>query len=621
MRNAIMAADRRARCGAVLLGLALLLATTVFPGAAPAVAQDATGEICVSAFEDRNGDGSPQESEPPLAGVAVTLAVGEVRVAQLTTGTEAEYCFQSLLPQSYTLTFTAPPGFAPTTTSTVTFALASGERNVIAPFGAAQPTPPQVVFSSFRNNNTDLYLINLDGSGTQRLTTNTAEEYAAVWSPDGQFLAYQTDEFAGWEIMLMDVGSGDVTRLTDNPAADLFPDWSPDGAQIAFSSDRDADFDVYVMNADGSGVRNLSQTFSNEAMPSWSPDGARLVFVSLRDGNYNIYTMNADGTDQRRLTDDPGDDFAPAWSPDGSQIAFHSDRDGNYNIYVMNADGSDQRRLTDHPADDFVPAWSPDGTQIVFHTNRGTTSDIYAMDTAGGNVTQITPSGFDDAYGAWRPGTTLSSALPQVAITAPMDGATFLPGQQISLQVQTNAPDGITRVALLANGELVYESVPEGTPETFAPLLPFRPAETGTYRLEVIAYSATAASNPASITVTFGEPEDAPPPAAGGPQITILQPEADGAEYVLGQQVTVGVRAQGSVFVRVTRVELFANGVLVTEQRPDTPVATFDTILYYSAEQEGSITLQTIAYTTDNQGNDIPGAPAERIITVVGPAS
>ena len=183
------------------------------------------------------------------------------------------------------------------------------------------------------------------------------------------------------EIYVMNADGSGHTNLTNHPAFDEDPTWSPDGSQIAFISDRDGDSEIYVMNADGSGQTNLTNNPAIDADPAWSPDGTQIAFTSNRSNRENpapdIYVMNADGSNQTRLSNNPAHNLGLAWSPDGTQIAFGSNRDvNNFDIYVINADGSGQTRLTNIPGADFSPAWSPAPTVTSLRTMTFTSVPI-----------------------------------------------------------------------------------------------------------------------------------------------------------------------------------------------------------------------------------------------------
>jgi PGF-pre-PGF domain-containing protein len=303
---------------------------------------------------------------------------------------------------------TPEPTPTPTPTPTATSLLATPEPT---PTPTSRPTamsPPslmggRIVFSSERDGNPEIYVMNPDGSGQTRLTDNVAGDLDPSWSPDGSriaFASYRSYRDGNPEIYVMNAdGSGQI-RLTDNVAE--YPAWSPDGSRIAFFSNRDGNPEIYVMNADGSGQINLTNNDTGEWNLSWSPDGSRIAFTAERDGNYEIYVMNADGSGQIRLTEDAYD-WKPSWSPDGSRITFVSERDGNPEIYVMNADGSGQTRLTDTYAGDSDPSWSPDGSRITFVSDRDGNHEIYVINADGSGQTRLTNSYASNVSPDWGP--------------------------------------------------------------------------------------------------------------------------------------------------------------------------------------------------------------------------
>ena len=289
----------------------------------------------------------------------------------------------------------------------------------------------QIAFSSNRDGNYEIYVMNAEGANLQNLTNNPAADHSPSWSPDGKRIVFMSardghvDADHGspiFEIYVMDADGGNPQNLTNNPHYDMSPAWSPDGKRIAFTSDRERRFGwaIYVIDADGGNLQRLTNNPDDDAhpddrYPSWSPDGKQIVFSARREGHavhnldatYEIYVMDADGGNQQRLTNNRKNELYPSWSPDGNRITFSADRKGdrvNFEIYVMDADGGNQQRLTNNRIHDRYPSWSPDGKRIAFASEKDgnwESLEIYVMDADGGNPQNLTNNPQVDVGPAW----------------------------------------------------------------------------------------------------------------------------------------------------------------------------------------------------------------------------
>jgi Tol biopolymer transport system component len=166
------------------------------------------------------------------------------------------------------------------------------------------------------------------------------------------------------DISVINANGTGLTRLTTDPGPEFDPSWSPDGTQIVYRDSRrgiNQNDEIYVMNADGSGKRNLTNTAESDWGPAWSPDGRKIAFASARCDTgqsrdigpfFTLFLMNADGSEQTRLIEG----FAQfvAWSPDGTKLVVAGEC-GGIGLCVINADGSGLTRLADGEL--LLPDW------------------------------------------------------------------------------------------------------------------------------------------------------------------------------------------------------------------------------------------------------------------------
>lgn len=260
----------------------------------------------------------------------------------------------------------------------------------------------RIAFSSHRDWNRDIYVIDMNDGNVARLTDDPSSDSDPTWSPDGSRIAFTSERTGSFDIYVMNSDGSKEIQLTNAPGMDVGPAWSPDGNHIAFTSFQNGSFDIYIMDPNGGNVTRLTNNPDSDQSPSWSPDSSHIVFESIRGGmnDWDIYVIDVTGDNVVRLTNEPSNERDPAWSPDGNHIAFRSDRAGQDDIYLMDTQGNNVIRLTSHPACDGAPAWSPDGKHIAFETCSGGFF-IFAMDADGSDQVQLTYD--SDISPSWGP--------------------------------------------------------------------------------------------------------------------------------------------------------------------------------------------------------------------------
>ena len=225
------------------------------------------------------------------------------------------------------------------------------------------PDARAITYTSYRKVPTggapDLYISRIFQGVLENPTKGRGEtNMQGVFSPDGTRIAFSSNRDGNTEIYVMNVDGSGIRRLTNHPAADAVPTWSPTGTQIAFTSDRSGTPQIYIMSAaDGSNLRKItSESYADRA--SWSPGPWNEVAYASRSGaGYDIKVFDLSSGETRALTFGEGSNESPAFSPNGRHIAFMSTRKGNSQIFTMTRDGRDVRQLTT-TGNNTMPAWS-----------------------------------------------------------------------------------------------------------------------------------------------------------------------------------------------------------------------------------------------------------------------
>ena len=152
----------------------------------------------------------------------------------------------------------------------------------------------RIVYQGCEANACGLYAMNADGANPKQITF-FADDTAPAVSPDGKQIAYMSRSSGYWQVVVVNVDGTGSRRLTDDWYWNGLPIWSPDGKYLIFVSTRDenwpdnfvlsenSEFRLWVMAADGTGQRALSDfTFRLDGVPAGSPSHETAGWIDER---------------------------------------------------------------------------------------------------------------------------------------------------------------------------------------------------------------------------------------------------------------------------------------------------------------------------------------------------
>jgi TolB protein len=157
----------------------------------------------------------------------------------------------------------------------------------------------------------DIYTMRADGSDIRRVTDFHTVCTFPVYSPDGSKIAFRkviktpgfyddpslTLSGTNSEVFVMNADGTNEQNLSKSAAYDGWPAWSPDGKKIVFGSNRAMVTQLYIVNVDGSHLARLlnDRETDEDTRPAWSHDGKKIAFTRMRNGTMDIYVVDVSG--------------------------------------------------------------------------------------------------------------------------------------------------------------------------------------------------------------------------------------------------------------------------------------------------------------------------------------
>jgi TolB protein len=259
------------------------------------------------------------------------------------------------------------------------------------------------------------------GSGVAQQLTAAAYDYQPDWSPDGRWVVYSSYRNDAMELWILELATGTARPLLANGAVNVEPRFSPDGKRIVFVSTLyHKRFHIFTADIDGGTLKNVERLtgeyrseqpryyyspYDHEINPVWTRDGEGIIYVSNRNHIYGTggfwrtpsrTPSHADAAAARAdaAAGDAAHEFhyeetnwkaRPDLSPDGSRLVFSSYLGRSWhNLWVMPAGGGDSFPIGYGDWDQTYPRWSPDGTRVAFISNQSGNTEIGILRIPGG---------------------------------------------------------------------------------------------------------------------------------------------------------------------------------------------------------------------------------------------
>lgn len=232
--------------------------------------------------------------------------------------------------------------------------------------------------------------------------------------PSGKKAICSVNRGKNWELATLDMRSGGLTKFLSGEQSLMNAVYSPDGDRVAYHVDFEGDenHDVVVVGSDGKGARKLTDSVEDNYSPEFSPDGQLVAFLSNRDDDIdNLFIIGSRGGKIKKLTAEELPVKRFAWSPSGNAIAYETGVGDEDFISLASPEKKSTKKVlykkkVEHSlVGDFGSPnpWSPDGRTLLFVSNENDAADIGMMDIASGKKKWLVMSKDEKYAPQWSP--------------------------------------------------------------------------------------------------------------------------------------------------------------------------------------------------------------------------
>ncbi|HUD48900.1 MAG TPA: right-handed parallel beta-helix repeat-containing protein [Candidatus Baltobacteraceae bacterium] len=204
----------------------------------------------------------------------------------------------------------------------------------------------KVVFVSDRSGKEQIYVKGLTNTAAeQELVATSGDNFDPAWLVACQSIVFAADASGTAQIYSMNIDGSGLQRLATNSATEDSPATTADGKKIVFVSDRSGVNALWVMQANGTDPQLVGGISGPPGQPAISADGTTIALTVTVGAATEIAIVGIDGSNFQQITSDGKQATHPTWLPDGQHIIFSSNRKGQPSLYSIERSGANLQPL------------------------------------------------------------------------------------------------------------------------------------------------------------------------------------------------------------------------------------------------------------------------------------
>ncbi|WP_176714187.1 PD40 domain-containing protein [Orenia metallireducens] len=199
-------------------------------------------------------------------------------------------------------------------------------------------------FVSDKEKSKSIYVTDIYAKNVVKLTDDKGDDWAPNWSADGEQLLFLSNRDGNTNIYVMNADGSNLRQVTFTTTDKESPVWL-DKNTILFASNRDGDFDIYKSDLTGTYLQRLTDNNYYDSQIAYSSKYQSIAYISATTGERKLHVMQEDGTAKMLLNSGFGTDSQPAWSGDEEEIIFNNYSSGKSIIYQIAPNGSNLKDI------------------------------------------------------------------------------------------------------------------------------------------------------------------------------------------------------------------------------------------------------------------------------------
>ena len=258
-------------------------------------------------------------------------------------------------------------------------------------FTSCKTNNEKIIFSSSRNGNSDIFIMDKDGKNQNALTENKSEEWGPTWINENEISFLRQSQDSIFRIQL-NIKTKEESRLK-HPTNCILDDknilYSPLNQYQLYSCKND----IFLLNPKNSELKNITENINGKARyPSWSNDGKSVIYTSNHLGTNEVFLYEIDTEKIVQLTDSDSNNERGELSTDRKFLTYSSDyfEKGNQEILIKDLESGKIKNISKSSGMELISRFSKDGKSLFYGTNKDGNWEIYSYDLETENKTRLT---------------------------------------------------------------------------------------------------------------------------------------------------------------------------------------------------------------------------------------